>query len=50
MGRVPGAVHGQVFSRDCETCQSSGVPRAEAGSDDSDGLRGLIHGVSQICG
>ena len=43
MGRVPGAVHEQVFSRDCETRQSSGVPRAEAGSDDSDGLRGSIH-------
>ena len=40
MGRVSGAVHGQVFSRDCETCQSSGVPRAEVGSDESDGLRG----------
>ena len=50
MGRVLGAVHGQVFSRDYETCQSSGVPRVEVGSDDSDGLRGLIHGVSQIRG
>ena len=50
MGRVSEAVHGQVFSIDCETCQSSGIPRAEAGSDDSDGLRGSIHGVSQICG
>ena len=49
MGRVSRAVHRQVFSRDCETCQSLGVPRAEAGSDDSDGLRGSIHGVSQIC-
>ena len=39
MGRVPGAVYGQVFSRDSEACQGSGVPRAEAGSYDSDGLR-----------
>ena len=29
MGRVPGAVHGQVFSRHCSTCEGSGVPRAE---------------------
>ena len=50
MGRVSGAVPGQVFPRDVETCQSSGVPRAEVGSDDSDGLRGSVHGVSQICG
>ena len=35
MGSVSGAI-----SRDCETCQSSGLPIAEAGSDDSDGLRG----------
>ena len=40
MGKVPGAVYGLVFSRDSEACQGSGVPRAEAGSDDSDGLRG----------
>ena len=40
MGRVSGAVHGQILSRDCEACQGSGVPRAEVGSDDSDGLRG----------
>ena len=39
MGRVPGAVYGQVFSRDSETCQGLGVSRAEVGSDDSDGLR-----------
>ena len=32
MGRVSGAVHGQVLSRDCEACQGSGVPRAEAGA------------------
>ena len=32
MGRVLGAVHGQVLSRDCEACQGSGVPRAEAGA------------------
>ena len=30
MGKVPGAVYGQVFSRDSEACQGSGVPRAEA--------------------
>ena len=30
MGRVSGAVHEQVLSRDCEACQGSGVPRAEA--------------------
>ena len=40
MGRVPGAVYGVVFSRDSEACQGSGVPRAEVGSDDSDGLCG----------
>ena len=40
MGRVPGAVYGQVFSRDNEACQGLGVPRADARSDDSDGLRG----------
>ena len=40
MGRVLGAVHGQVLSRDCEACEGSGVPRAEVGSDDCDGLRG----------
>ena len=41
MGRVPGAIYGQVFSRDSEACQGLGVPRAKAGSDDSDGLRGF---------
>ena len=30
MGRVPGAVHGQVFSEHYSTCEGSGVPRAEA--------------------
>ena len=35
MGRVSGAVHGYVLSRDCE---SSGVPRAGVGGDDCDGL------------
>ena len=40
MSRVPGAVYGQVFSKDSEAWQGSGVPRAEVGSDDSDGLRG----------
>ena len=37
MGRISGAVHGYVLSRDCV---GSGVPRAEAGGDDSDGLCG----------
>ena len=36
MGRVSGAVHGQVLSRDCEACQGSGVPRAEVVGDDCD--------------
>ena len=40
MGRVPGAVHGEVFSRHCEACESLGVPRAKAGDDDRDGLCG----------
>ena len=40
MGRVPGAIYRQVISRDSEACEGSGVPRAEAGSDDSGGLRG----------
>ena len=40
MGRVSGAVHGLVLNRDCEACEGSGVPRAEAGGDDCDGLRG----------
>ena len=40
MGRVSGAVHELVFSRDYEACQGSGVPRAEAGGDDCDGLCG----------
>ena len=35
MGRVSGAVHGLVLSRNCE---SSRVPGAEAGGDDCDGL------------
>ena len=35
MGRVSGAVHGYVLSRDCE---GLGVPRAEAGGDVCDGL------------
>ena len=29
MGRVLGAVHGQVFFGHCSTCEGSGVPRAE---------------------
>ena len=40
MGRVTGAVHRQVLSRDCEACQGLSVPRAEVGGDDCDGLRG----------
>ena len=43
MGRVSGAVHEEVFSRDCETCEGSRVPRAEIGNDDSDGVCGKIH-------
>ena len=35
MGRISGAVHRYVLSRDCE---GLGVPRAEAGGDDCDGL------------
>ena len=40
MGRVLGAIHWEVLSKDCEACQGSGVPRAEARGDDFDGLRG----------
>ena len=36
MGKVLGAVHGQVFSGHCETCEYSGVPRAEVGGHDCD--------------
>ena len=35
MGRISGAVHGYVLSRDCE---SSEIPRAEVGGDDCGGL------------
>ena len=35
MGRISGAVQGYVLSKDCE---GSGVPRAEVGGDDCDGL------------
>ena len=35
MGRISGVVHGYVLSKDCE---GLGVPRAEAGGDDCDGL------------
>ena len=35
MGRISRAVHGYVLSRDCERL---GVPSAEAGGDDCDGL------------
>ena len=40
MGRVPGAVHRLVFSGYCETREGLGVPRAEVGDDDCDGLCG----------
>ena len=40
MGRVPGAVHGEVFPRYCEACEGLGVPRVEARDDDCDGLCG----------
>ena len=40
MGRVPGAVHGQVFFGYCSSSEGLGVPRAEAGDDDYDGLCG----------
>ena len=33
MGRVSGAVHGQVLSSYCEACEGLGVPKAEAGGD-----------------
>ena len=43
MGRIPEAVHGQVFSchgqvffGHCETCEGSGVLIAEAGGHDYD--------------
>ena len=38
MDRVPGAVHGQVFSRHRSSREGSGVPRAEVGDNDSDGV------------
>ena len=40
MESVSGVVHGEVLSQDCEACQGLGVPRAEVGGDDCDGLRG----------
>ena len=40
MNRVPGVVHGKVFSICCEACEGSGVPRAKVGGDDCDGLCG----------
>ena len=36
MGRVLGAVHGQVFSGHCSTCEGSRVPKAEVGDYDCD--------------
>ena len=35
MGRILGSVHGYILSRGCE---GLGVPRAEAGGNDCDGL------------
>ena len=40
MGRVPGAVHEQVFLGHSSSCEGPGVLRAEAGNDDSDGVCG----------
>ena len=40
MDRVPGAFHGQVFSGHCSSRENSGVPRAEVGDDDCDGVCG----------
>ena len=40
MCRVPGAVHGLVFSGYCSSHNGSGVLRAEAEDDDCDGLCG----------
>ena len=39
MDRIPGVVQGQVFS-DTTRHEGSGVPRAELGDDDSDGVCG----------
>ena len=36
MGRVPRAVHGQVFSEHYSTCEDPRVPRAEVGDYDCD--------------
>ena len=38
MDRVLGAVHRKVFFGYCETCEGSGVPRAEAGGDDCESV------------
>ena len=43
MGKVPGAVHGQVFFGYNSSRESLRVPRAEARNDDNDGVRGKIH-------
>ena len=40
MGIVSRAVHGEVLSSYCEACKGLGVPKAEAGGDDCDGLCG----------
>ena len=40
MGRVPGAVHGYIFSGYCSSREGSRVPRAEVGNNDCDGLCG----------
>ena len=46
MGKVSRVVHGYVLSRDYE---GSGVPIAEAGGDDCDGLCGYVQRASPIC-
>ena len=40
MGRVLGAVVGEVLFRYCEACEGSGVPRAEVEGNEGDGLYG----------
>ena len=40
MGRVLGAVHGQVFFRYCSSSKGSRVPIAEARDDDCDRVCG----------
>ena len=40
MGRILGAVHGQVFSGHCSSREGSGVLRAEVGDYDPIGVCG----------